>query len=131
MGVSIWQLIIVLPLISGLAIPSYLLAKRKGYNRLLWTVIGAIPLVNYLAIWYFRGRSSEERLTFSLYPLTEPPPGQRRQPLLRGAVHDPEVPPRLPRALRRTSHRRNRLLPVVLTVSGRASWRGARTPSHA
>ncbi len=38
------------------------------------------------------------------HPLTEPPPGQRRQPLLRSAVQDPEVPPRLPRTLR--GHRR-------------------------
>ena len=43
-------------------------------------------------------------------PLTEPPPGVRRQPVLRGAVQDPEVPPRLPWPLPR-HHRRDRLLP--------------------
>ena len=47
-------------------------------------------------------------------PLSEPPPGQRRQPLLRGAVQDPEVSPRLPWPLRR-HYRRHRLLPVVLS----------------
>ena len=57
-------------------------------------------------------------------PLAEPPPGVRRQPVLRGAAQDPEVPPRLPRALPR-HHRRDRLLPNVLPlVQHRASpWR--------
>ena len=49
------------------------------------------------------------------HPLSEPPPGQRRQPLLRGAVQDPEVSPRLPWPLRR-HYRRHRLLPVVLPL---------------
>ena len=35
------------------------------------------------------------------HPLSEPPPGQRRQPVLRSAVQDPEVSPRLPWPLRR------------------------------
>ena len=39
-------------------------------------------------------------------PLAQPPPGQRRQPLLRGAVQDPEVPPRLPRGGSTTSRPR-------------------------
>ena len=57
-------------------------------------------------------------------PFTEPPSGVRRQPLLRGAVQDPEVPPRLPWPLPR-HHRRNRLLPNVLPlVQHRTSpWR--------
>ena len=49
------------------------------------------------------------------HPLSEPPPGQRRQPVLRSAVQDPEVSPRLPWALRR-HYRRHRLLPVVLPL---------------
>ena len=58
------------------------------------------------------------------HALAEPPPGVRRQPVLRGAVQDPEVPPRLPRALPR-HHRRDHLLPDVLPlVQHRASpWR--------
>ena len=57
-------------------------------------------------------------------PFTEPPSGVRRQPLLRGAVQDPEVPPRLPWPLPR-HHRRDRLLPNVLPlVQHRTSpWR--------
>ena len=57
-------------------------------------------------------------------PFTEPPSGVRRQPLLRGAVQDPEVPPRLPWPLPRL-HRRDRLLPNVLPlVQHRTSpWR--------
>ena len=52
------------------------------------------------------------------------PQGQRRQPLLRGAVQDPEVPSRFPRALRRR-RRRDRFLPLLLPlVQHRAStWR--------
>ena len=48
-------------------------------------------------------------------PFTEPPSGVRRQPLLRGPVQDPEVPPRLPWPLPR-HHRRDRLLPNVLPL---------------
>ena len=57
-------------------------------------------------------------------PFTEPPSDVRRQPLLRGAVQDPEVPPRLPWPLPR-HHRRDRLLPNVLPlVQHRTSpWR--------
>ena len=57
-------------------------------------------------------------------PFTEPPSGVRRQPLLRGPVQDPEVPPRLPWPLPR-HHRRDRLLPNVLPlVQHRTSpWR--------
>ena len=40
-------------------------------------------------------------------PFTEPPSGVRRQPLLRGAVQDPEVPPRLPGPLPRHHRRRS------------------------
>ena len=55
---------------------------------------------------------------------SEPPSGVRRQPLLRGPVQDPEVPPRLPWPLPR-HHRRDRLLPNVLPlVQHRTSpWR--------
>ncbi len=49
------------------------------------------------------------------HPLAEPPPGQRRQPLLRSAVQDPEVPSRLSWTLRR-HRRRDRLLPVLLPL---------------
>ena len=49
------------------------------------------------------------------HALAEPPPGQRRQPLLRGAVQDPEISSRLPRALRR-HRRRDRLLPLLLPL---------------
>ena len=57
-------------------------------------------------------------------PFIEPPSGVRRQPLLRGPVQDPEVPPRLPWPLPR-HNRRDRLLPNVLPlVQHRTSpWR--------
>ena len=48
-------------------------------------------------------------------PLARPSPGQRRQPLLGGALQDRQVPPQLPRTLRR--HRRaDRLLPILLPL---------------
>ena len=54
-------------------------------------------------------------------PFAQPPASQRRQPLLRGAVQDPEVPSQLPRAVRRC-RRRDDLLPLVLSlVQHRAS----------
>ena len=39
-------------------IPAYLLAKDKGRNVGLWTVLGLIPLVNYICMLYFVGASN-------------------------------------------------------------------------
>ena len=64
-GASVWQLIIAgFFVFPWLAIPSYFLAKRKGYSRLLWTVLGAIPLVNILSIIYFVGAPVNDERTF-------------------------------------------------------------------
>jgi hypothetical protein len=40
------------------AIVAYLLAKDKGRNVLLWTILGIIPLINFLFIGYFVGASN-------------------------------------------------------------------------
>lgn len=40
------------------AVVAHFLAKDKGRNVGLWTVLGAIPLVNWLCIWYFIGASN-------------------------------------------------------------------------
>lgn len=40
------------------AVVAHFLAKDKGRNVGLWTVLGAIPLVNWLCIWYFVGASN-------------------------------------------------------------------------
>jgi hypothetical protein len=38
-----------------IAIPAYLLAKEKGRNVRLWTVLGLIPMVNFICMWFFVG----------------------------------------------------------------------------
>ena len=53
------------------------------------------------------------------HPLSEPPPGQRRQPLLRGAVQDPECPTRNEFSVLK-------LLPTY--GSGAERWRGRAMP---
>ncbi len=40
------------------AIGSHLLAKEKGRNVLKWTILGAIPLVNFACIWFFVGAAN-------------------------------------------------------------------------
>ena len=40
------------------AIPAHFLAKDKGRNVALWTVLGLIPLVNYICMFYFIGASN-------------------------------------------------------------------------
>lgn len=40
------------------AIVGYLLAKDKGRNVVLWTVLGIVPIVNFVCIWYFVGASN-------------------------------------------------------------------------
>lgn len=41
-----------------IAIPSHLLAKDKGRNVILWTILGLIPLVNYVCMFFFVGASN-------------------------------------------------------------------------
>jgi hypothetical protein len=39
----------------GIGIVAYLLAREKGRNVVLWTVLGVIPVVNFACIWFFVG----------------------------------------------------------------------------
>ncbi|PJC95303.1 hypothetical protein GQ37_028255 [Janthinobacterium sp. BJB1] len=41
-----------------MAVSAYLLAKDKGRNAVLWTVLSLIPIVNFACIWYFIGASN-------------------------------------------------------------------------
>jgi len=34
------------------------LAKEKGRNVTLWTILGAIPIVNFFCIWFFVGAAN-------------------------------------------------------------------------
>ena len=36
----------------------FLLARDKGRNVALWTVLGMIPVVNFFCIWYFVGAAN-------------------------------------------------------------------------
>jgi len=40
------------------AIAAHLLAKEKGRNVLKWTILGCIPFVNILCIWFFIGAAN-------------------------------------------------------------------------
>jgi hypothetical protein len=40
------------------AVVAHFLAKDKGRNVALWTVLGMIPIVNFLCVWYFVGASN-------------------------------------------------------------------------
>lgn len=41
-----------------MAIPAHLLAKEKGRNVALWTVLALVPIVNFACIWFFIGASN-------------------------------------------------------------------------
>ncbi|TFW36170.1 hypothetical protein [Massilia horti] len=40
------------------AIPAHLLAKEKGRNVTLWTILALIPIVNFACLWFFIGASN-------------------------------------------------------------------------
>lgn len=37
---------------------AHLLAKEKGRNITLWTILGIIPLVNFFIMWFFVGAAN-------------------------------------------------------------------------
>jgi hypothetical protein len=41
-----------------IAIGAHLLAKEKGRNVMKWTILGAIPMVNFVCIWFFVGATN-------------------------------------------------------------------------
>ena len=41
-----------------IAVSAHLLAKDKGRNVALWTILALIPIVNFACIWYFVGASN-------------------------------------------------------------------------
>ena len=54
----IWSFIPLLIFSLIIAIVSYLLAKEKGRNLVLWTVLGALPMVNFICISFFIGAAN-------------------------------------------------------------------------
>lgn len=53
--VSIFLPIIVMFVFSLVA---HMLAKEKGRNVLLWTILGFIPVVNIFCMWFFVGAAN-------------------------------------------------------------------------
>jgi O-antigen/teichoic acid export membrane protein len=50
-----------LPLILmslSIAVAAYLLAKEKGRKVWKWTILGAIPFVNFACLWFFIGAAN-------------------------------------------------------------------------
>lgn len=44
----------------GFAIVAYKLAREKGRNVLLWTILGAIPVLNFVCMPFFVGAANLE-----------------------------------------------------------------------
>ncbi len=53
--VSIFLPIIIMFIFSLVA---HMLAKEKGRNVLLWTILGFIPVVNIFCMWFFVGAAN-------------------------------------------------------------------------
>lgn len=41
-----------------LGVVANLLAREKGRRVLIWTVLGAVPVVNFVCIWFFIGAAN-------------------------------------------------------------------------
>jgi O-antigen/teichoic acid export membrane protein len=55
------MLVTFLPLIFMsllMAVSAHLLAKEKGRNVALWTILALVPVVNFACIWFFIGASN-------------------------------------------------------------------------
>jgi len=60
-SVPIDPLISFLPLIImtlPMGVIAHLLAKEKGRNVTLWTILGIIPMINFFTIWFFIGAAN-------------------------------------------------------------------------
>mgnify|MGYP005854129737 CR=1 FL=1 len=52
MGISIWQIIIILVLIAILVLVFGPVVKKAGFSR-WWSLILLLPLINLIMIWVF------------------------------------------------------------------------------
>ncbi|CAA6696727.1 Unannotated [Lentimonas sp. CC19] len=55
---TIAQFVPLIILCLAIAGTAFALAKDKGRNVPLWTVLGLIPVLNFFLIWYFVGASN-------------------------------------------------------------------------
>lgn len=54
----VYGLIFFFVMIILLALISHMLAKQKGRNVVLWTILGLIPGINMICIYYFVGATN-------------------------------------------------------------------------
>jgi hypothetical protein len=52
------QLVPLVVLSAVLGVQSHFLAKEKGRNVALWTLLGALPFINFVCIWFFVGAAN-------------------------------------------------------------------------
>jgi hypothetical protein len=52
------QLVPMLVLSLGIMLVAYKLAKEKDRNVVLWTILGAIPILNIVCVWFFIGAAN-------------------------------------------------------------------------
>ncbi len=57
-GVSLMSFVPMILIIGTFGITAHLLAKEKGRNVTLWTILGCIPLINMFFIWFFIGAAN-------------------------------------------------------------------------
>jgi hypothetical protein len=55
---ALFQIVFLLTLGLALAVIANKLAREKGRNVTLWTVLALIPIFNFLFMWYFVGASN-------------------------------------------------------------------------
>lgn len=55
---SVASLILPILMLFIFAIVAHMLAKEKGRNVLLWTILGFIPVVNIFCMWFFVGAAN-------------------------------------------------------------------------
>lgn len=52
------QFVPVITLSVALGLTAYLLAKEKGRNVGLWTLLGCLPVINFFCLWFFVGAAN-------------------------------------------------------------------------
>jgi hypothetical protein len=55
---QICQVVPILVFSAIFGVVANLLAKEKGRNVVVWTVLGVVPVVNFVCIWFFIGAAN-------------------------------------------------------------------------
>jgi len=58
-GTDVFLQLVPMLVFSLMVVPvAYKLAKEKGRNVALWMILGAIPIVNFIFLWFFIGAAN-------------------------------------------------------------------------